>query len=118
MTVRVEPSRKKHMGSMCPSQRGCLYLKECRSFLATLNLNTAYMDPEHDRCYCSDCATRIPEVLEVSRPHCHAYEVPKGWCGFGLKADARASALKAFEEWVVRSGYPSTGVRATGCPVF
>ena len=93
---------------MCPSQRGCLYLKACRSFLSTLNLNAAYMDPEHDRCYCPDCATRIPEVLEVSRPHGHAYEVPKGWCGFGLKADARASALKVFEEWVVSfHGCPS-----------
>jgi hypothetical protein len=66
------------------------------------------MDPEHDRCYCSDCATRIPEVLEVSRPHGHAYEVPKGWCGFGFKADARASALKVFEEWAVSfHGCPS-----------
>jgi hypothetical protein len=73
-TVRVELWRKRHTGPMCPSQRGCLYLTACRSFLSTLNLNAAYMDPEHDRCYCPDCATRIPEVLEVSRPHGHAYE--------------------------------------------
>jgi len=70
-TAGVEPSRKRHTGPMCPSQRECLYLQECRSFLSTLNLNAAYMDPEHDGCYCSNCATRIPEVLEVSRPHGH-----------------------------------------------
>jgi hypothetical protein len=78
-------------------------MQKCRSFLATLRLPAAYVDPAHDRCYCQSCASaaQIPDVLEISSPHGLAYEVPKGWCGFGLRAQARAEALNVFQEWAV-----------------
>jgi len=40
-------------------------------------------------------------VLEISSPHGLPYEVPKGWCGFGLQAQPRAKALNVFKEWAV-----------------
>ena len=59
----------------------CPYKKKCSEFLKSLGINDAYFLAEHDRCYCSTCASRIPGVLErdLSRwPHGCPYEVPKG----------------------------------------
>ena len=72
-----------------------------------------YFDAEHDRCYCSACAAAVsmPDVLEHGKGHGIPYEVPKGWCGFGLKLPPRAFTkdLAVFEKWAVSfHGCPSS----------
>jgi hypothetical protein len=50
----------------------------------------------------------MPELLEQDRPHGSPYEVPLGWCGFGLQVPARAQVEKVFEDWAVSfHGCPS-----------
>ena len=76
-----------------------------------------YFDAEHDRCYCSACAAAVsmPDVLEHGKGHGIPYEVPKGWCGFGLKLPPRAFTkdLAVFEKWAVSfHGCPSSLVQS------
>ena len=40
-------------------------------------------------------------MLEDDRPHGLKYEVPKGWCGFGLRAHARSERFNVFQDWAV-----------------
>jgi len=58
-----------------------------------------YLQPEHDHCYCGQCDPRLPDTL----PNIGGtdYELPKGWCGFGLKLGGRAVALKIWDKWPV-----------------
>jgi hypothetical protein len=53
-----------------------------------------YFDSQHDRCYCESCMNQVqmPETLEDG-----SYEVPSGFCGFGLKLPPRAAALDIFK---------------------
>ena len=68
----------------------CARMRQCRAFLDTLKLNYAvYFNSDYDRCYCLSCAAHIPDVLEQGSAHGHKYEVPKGWCGFGLNVPPR-----------------------------
>ena len=64
-----------------------------------------YFNAEHDRCYCPACAAAVsmPDVLEHGKAHGCPYEVPKGWCGFGLDVPKRAFSqdLAVFEKWAV-----------------
>ena len=61
-----------------------------------------YFNAEHDRCYCPACAAAVsmPDVLEQDKAHGSPYEVPKGWCGFGLEVPKRAFSkeLAVFEK--------------------
>ena len=43
----------------------------------------------------------MPAVLERDGESGSAYEVPAGWCGFGLKVPARAHSLQVFNKWAV-----------------
>jgi serine/threonine protein kinase len=89
----------------------CQEMQRCREFLNHLGLDSKLFDPEHDRCYCASCVAavgRMPELLEQDRPHGSPYEVPLGWCGFGLQVPARAQVEKVFEDWAVSfHGCPS-----------
>jgi hypothetical protein len=62
----------------------------------------SYFESEHDRCSCkaSDVRPVLPDVLaQVGGAN---YEIPKGWCGCGLKLkSAAAAAVKIFENWPV-----------------
>eukprot|EP00802_Teleaulax_amphioxeia_P009697 Tamp_09718.p1 GENE.Tamp_09718~~Tamp_09718.p1 ORF type:complete len:382 (-),score=33.40 Tamp_09718:573-1718(-) len=85
-------------------------MPRCREFLDSLQLKSTYFDPEYDRCFCQICTSvaQIPDVLEGDSKHGSPYEVPKGWCGFGLKVPPRAFELEVFEEWAVSfHGCPS-----------
>ena len=89
-------------------QGSCHYKEQCSAFLKSLGIDEAYFLAEHDRCYCPTCATHIPDVLECYSAHGHPYEVPKGWCGFGLHTKRTAAAKKVFEKWAVSfHGCPS-----------
>jgi len=90
-------------GSEAPASKACPYMQQCAAFLDSLSLNPNYLDPKHNRCYCPTCMETlpIPDVLETSSAHGYAYEVPKGWCGFGLSVPSRAKALNVFEAWAV-----------------
>jgi hypothetical protein len=72
-----------------------------------LIINTCYLDEEHDRCFCADCAARarIPDVLNAGTDH--PYEVPKGWCGFARKLPPKAEDLEIFKWPVAFHGCPS-----------
>lgn len=88
----------------------CPLMQRCREYLRSITLNDAYFDPAYDRCYCASCAgkVRMPDVLEQDGEHGSSYEVPKGWCGFGLKVPARAEAEEVFKKWAVSfHGCPS-----------
>ena len=61
----------------------------------------AFLDAEHDRCFCPGCAADMPAVFERDGESGSAYEVPTGWCGFGLKVPARAHSLQVFKKWAV-----------------
>ena len=89
----------------------CPRMQLCRDFLKSLNLNPVYFDTQHDRCLCEICAAAdgIPDVLEQTFEHGQPYEVPRGWCGFGLAVPARAHAAEVFTKWAVSfHGCPST----------
>ena len=70
-----------------------------RHYIRTLNLPEAYLNPEFDRCYCSQC---YPPNLPSAIPNeAGAYVVPQGWFRFGLKAPPRANANDVFNQWCV-----------------
>ena len=81
----------------------CPYKKKCSEFLKSLGIHPSYLLPEHDRCYCQICATKVgmPNVLERDWAHGSPYEVPKGWCGFGLHTKPTAAAKDVFKKWAV-----------------
>ena len=100
-------------GRAAPAGGECEYKRRCREFLASLQLDPVYFNAEHDRCYCPACAAavRMPDVLEHGKAHGCPYEVPKGWCGFGLDVPKRAFSqdLAVFEKWAVSfHGCPSS----------
>ena len=78
----------------------CHKMQICHNFLATLGVSDIYFDKANDKCYCSACASTIPDIIKTDSRG-SMYEVPKGWCGFGLKLPARAHDLNVFKEWVV-----------------
>ena len=79
----------------------CRYKQKCSVFLKSLGISEAYFLQEFDRCYCSTCAARIPDVLERDSAHGCPYEVPKGWCGFGLRTKPTAAAEDVFNKWAM-----------------
>ena len=93
----------------------CPYKHTCREFLDSLGLDAVYFDAQHDRCYCPTCWSRTTptddlQLLEKNEAHGSPYEVPKGWCGFGLNVPRRAFSkdLDVFRKWVVSfHGCPS-----------
>ena len=98
-----------------PAGGECEYKRRCREFLDSLKLDSVYFNAEHDRCYCPVCAAAVsmPDVLERDKAHGCPYEVPKGWCGFGLEVPKRAFSkeLAVFEKWAVSfHGCPSGNV--------
>jgi hypothetical protein len=90
-----------HQKSGCPKNVAKTFLRD------VLNIKGCYLDEEHDRCYCAECAARarIPDVLDVGTDH--PYEVPKGWCGFALKLPPKAEDLQIFNWPVAFHGCPS-----------
>ena len=53
----------------------------------------------------------MPDVLEKDSEHGSPYEVPKGWCGFGIKVPPRAHSMEVFTKWAVSyHGCPSNVV--------
>jgi len=104
------PRKRHRAGTGVDGGRPCPYKQRCRAFLDSLNLNEEYFEAYYDRCYCRSCAAAagVPEVLETDRAHGCPYEVPIGWCGFGLKVKPTAAAEKVFEKWAVSfHGCPS-----------
>ena len=91
--IEKEAGRAEHQRMTGPAKqqgkRVCARMGQCRAFLDSLKLDTVYFDGDHDRCYCASCAAHIPDVLEERSAHGYKYEVPKGWCGFGLDVPAR-----------------------------
>ena len=81
----------------------CVLTQRCAAFLDSLGVDPVFFDRQYDRCYCHECVASacIPDILESNSKHGFAYEVPKGWCGFGLSVPARARALNCFEDWAV-----------------
>jgi len=91
----------------------CPNMQFCRQFLDSLgppSVSPSYLDPIHDRCYCPNCTQKsnVHENLKVDVQGGHRYEVPLGWCGFGLKLSPRAEALGIFGWPVSFHGCPST----------
>ena len=85
--------------------KGCDLTRRCAAFLDSLGLDPVFFDQQYNRCYCGECvdAGCIPDILESRSKHGFPYEVPKGWCGFGLQMPPRARArdLNCFEDWAV-----------------
>jgi hypothetical protein len=97
---------QKKRGSIKQGDGACALAKQCHGFLATLGINKVYLDPTHDRCYCESCGSHIPKVLERENDT-SPYEVPHGWCGFGLKLPPKAEDLQIFEWCVTYHGCPA-----------
>ena len=109
MTIEARASRPFCVATTCPLH------KLCRRFLLALSrhhidpdlgvqlsagdFESSYLESEQDHCYCKACDPNLPDVLQnVGSTN---YEIPKGWCGFGLKLRPAATALKIFEKWPV-----------------
>eukprot|EP00961_Rhodomonas_salina_P066902 898263-Rhodomonas_salina.1 len=86
--------RRRQIREKCPCAR------ECLEFLQGLGLDFSLLDEDHDRCYCSKCSTadRLPPTLSVAG---ELYDIPHGFCGFGIKLPARAESLQIFDSWHV-----------------
>jgi hypothetical protein len=76
----------------------CKKMKDCKKYLETLGLDPSYFDEDEDRCYCGQCSASLPPYMERGD---EKYELPLGWCGFGLAVPARAKALDVFSKWHV-----------------
>ena len=98
--IRASHSVPRQAASECPRAKTREYLRD------VLKINPCYLDEQHDRCYCDRCADRIPDMLERDKDH--PYEVPKGFCGFGLKLAPKAEDLKIFEWPVSFHGCPGS----------
>ena len=104
------PHKRFRAGNGANDGRPCPYKQRCKAFLDSLHLNEEYFEASYDRCFCRSCAAAagVPEVLETDRAHGCPYEVPIGWCGFGLKVKPTAAAEKVFKKWAVSfHGCPS-----------
>ena len=78
----------------------CYLHRVAKAFVDFVDINPAYFDIEHDRCYCGPCyPPHYPSVFKSDGPT--HYLPPKGWFRFGLRAPARMEALNAFEDWSV-----------------
>jgi hypothetical protein len=76
----------------------CKVMKTCKKYLEELGLDPSYFDDDFDRCYCDQCGATLPPLITQGD---EKYELPLGWCGFGLAVPARAKALDIFNEWHV-----------------
>jgi len=91
LQAQQKRQRRQQPAAVCPRMKTCLdFLTEF------LNLPAGYLDSNYDRCYCKVCAERdrIPDVLELDRADGYKYEVPKDWCGFGLKLPPRYASCR------------------------
>jgi hypothetical protein len=88
----------------------CKQFKLCQKFLGTafVDEDTASVDEDtasvddlltssSNRCYCKSCAENDPAVREDAGGN--LFEIPRGWCGFGVKLPPRAKTLDIFNSW-------------------
>jgi hypothetical protein len=68
-----------------------------KQFVTSLAIADAFMATSHDRCFCDACGP-FPACLSQAGEN---YEIPRGWCGFGLKVAPRAEALRIWDTWHV-----------------
>lgn len=78
----------------------CAKAREAFEALDSLGLSEELLDPDNDRCYCGACAgaARLPSTMTSGG---NLYELPLGFCGFGIKVPPRAAALDIFSDWHV-----------------
>jgi hypothetical protein len=87
--------------SSLPSH-GCQVEMPARKFFETLRIDPAYLEPQHDRCYCERCyPAEFPDTIANKGPT--EYVVPRGWFRFGLKLQPRGqdAELDIFNKWSV-----------------
>ena len=88
------PARRMLPGLLCGQPR-CLLKQEAQRFLQTLGVHPQYLDPRHDRCYCTRCyKSEWPDTISNEGPT--KYVVPRGWYRFGLRVPSRATGLVLF----------------------
>ena len=61
----------------------------------------SFFESEHDRCYCKACDVRAVLQDVLAQVGGANYEIPKGWCGCGLKLKPAAAAVTIFKNWLV-----------------
>jgi hypothetical protein len=86
--------------SAMPASGSCPIEARAREFLQASGIEPAYLDPRHDRCFCSNCYVGSKTVKnEGPTP----YVVPVGWVRFGLAVPPRATDphLAIFDKWSV-----------------
>mmetsp|Transcript_19740 Transcript_19740/g.40274 ORF Transcript_19740/g.40274 Transcript_19740/m.40274 type:complete len:752 (+) Transcript_19740:157-2412(+) len=96
----------------------CTKMQESWKFLDTLGLNQCFFNHSEDKCYCERCGSHIPKTIhlgdglfEILGTKGGVYEIPHGWCGFGLTLPPRHQALNIFQEWSVSfHGCPASSV--------
>ena len=90
-------AQKRQRTCAAPVSR-CALRTSAEEFLGTLSIAEAYLDHEHDKCYCAACY-RGPDCISNEGPS--AYVVPRGWVRFGLKLPPRGSdpELDIFNKW-------------------
>ena len=108
--MTVVPDTIKQHSAKCPRQQICrnFLLAPSRHHIDPVvghmnegELESSHFDSEQDRCYCKACGVRsvLPDVLaHVGGAN---YEIPKGWCGCGLKLKPAAAAVTIFKNWLV-----------------
>ena len=84
--------------SSAPAAETCPVKRKAEAFLDTLGIPEAYLNSEHDRCYCHNCYQNDwPDTIRNDGPT--AYIVPRGWVRFGLEVPPRVNALDVFNKW-------------------
>jgi hypothetical protein len=85
-----------------PSSRNdrysCPYASLCYEYLTSLSWPKIYFNPQHDRCYCSQCYSekRCNSYLISNSP----YVIPRGWVRFGLYVDeVKAQVENIWNTW-------------------
>ena len=115
LQAQQKRQRRQQPAAVCPRMKTCLdFLTEF------LNLPAGYLDSNYDRCYCKVCAERdrIPDVLELDRADGYKYEVPKDWCGFGLKLPPRYASCRTESSGCLGALFEPVCVSNEPCPSF
>ena len=80
--------------------RGCQIERDARSYIVTLGIDGAYLEPHFDRCYCERCYPAAwRDTISNEGPTEHV--VPRGWFRVGLALPPKAKALDIFSKWSV-----------------
>eukprot|EP01084_Bolivina_argentea_P071652 130210_1 len=105
---QIEEQQSKIKMLLAPALNAMDYREQCPTMHLSyeiiqkyLNVPSEFMNPVHDKCFCSKCHTveDEPSVLLRGNPP-QKYSLPLGWVRFGLRIDGgKCKMNNVFDDW-------------------